>query len=441
MKARKEFLKTTVVIVRILFIVAMVFFVMLSLQSCVDNCETTTTYTYFEPVYQTTAEIRAQFEIQDSRDLVNPGKIYILGDFLFINERGEGIHIIDNSRPSNPMKLKFINIPGNFDMAAKEGFLYADNYIDLLAIDIRDLSNIQLVKRVENVFPLYNNQFGFWVDDGMVITGWEEKQTVEVNQDCDNVSGGIWLFNDMIALREGFDLAVSVVPNSVPNSPIGIGGSMARFAIYTDLLYTIDDYQMTVFNIDNLSDPLPGNVINMGWGIETIFPYKDKLFIGAQNGMHIYDNAIPTEPVYISSFLHVTTCDPVVVNDQYAYVTLRSGNACNGFTNQLDVINIENLNNPYLVKSYSMQNPHGLGLDDQTLFITEGEFGLKVFDATDPNTIDTNLIKQFQDIHGYDVIPNNGVLMMIGDDGLYQYDYRDIDNVELLSVIPVIENL
>jgi len=440
MKSKNEFLKTTAVLIRILFIVAMVFLVILSLQSCVDNCETTTTYTYFEPIYQTTSEIRSQFEIQDPRDLVSPGKIYMLGDFLFINERGEGIHIIDNSVPSNPMKLKFINIPGNFDMAAKGGFLYADNYIDLLAIDIRDLSNIQLVKRVENVFPLYNNQFGFWADDGMVITGWEEKQTVEVNQDCDNNVGPISLFNRGIALELDFAQTALTAP-TVPNSPIGIGGSMARFAIYTDLLYTIDDYQMTVFNIDNLSDPLPGNIIDMGWGIETIFPYKDKLFIGAQNGMHIYDNAIPSEPVYLSSFLHVTTCDPVVVNDQYAYVTLRSGNTCNGFTNQLDVINIENLNNPFLVKSYSMQNPHGLGLDEQTLFITEGEFGLKVFDATDPNTIDVNLIKQFQDIHGYDVIPNNGVLMMIGDDGLYQYDYRDIENIELLSVIPVIENL
>jgi len=277
-------------------------------------------------------------------------------------------------------------------------------------------------------------------EDGLVITGWEEKQTVEINNDCDNSipgSGPFILFDRMIALETNFVQTNNLTSPSVPNSPIGIGGSMARFAIYTDLLYTIDDYQMTVFNIDNLYDPLPGNIINMGWGIETIFPYKDKLFIGAQNGMHIYDNAIPTEPVYISSFLHVTTCDPVVVNDQYAYVTLRSGNACNGFTNQLDVINIENLNNPYLVKSYSMQNPHGLGLDEQTLFITEGEFGLKVFDATDPTTIDTNLIKQFQDIHGYDVIPNNGVLMMIGDNGLYQYDYRDIENIELLSVIPV----
>lgn len=437
MKPRKEHYISSVIIFKALIFVTTVF----SLQSCVDNCQTTTTYTYFEPVYQTTEEVRQQFEIQDPRDLVSPGKIYMLGDFLFINERGEGIHIIDNSIPSKPMKLKFINIPGNFDMAAKGGFLYADNYIDLLAIDIRDLNNILLAKRVENVFPMYNNQFGFWADDGMVITGWEEKQTVAVNQDCDNNAGGIWLFNDMIALRNGFDMAPSAAAQSVPNSPIGIGGSMTRFAIYTDLLYTIDDYQMTVFNIDNLYDPLPGNVIDMGWGIETIFPYKDKLFIGAQNGMHIYDNATPTEPVYISSFLHVTTCDPVVVNDQYAYVTLRSGNACNGFTNQLDVINIENLNNPYLVKSYSMQNPHGLGLDGQTLFITEGEFGLKVFDATDPSTIDANLIKQFQDIHGYDVIPNNGVLMMIGDDGLYQYDYRDIENIELLSVIPVIKDL
>ena len=87
-----------------------------------------------------------------------------------------------------------------------------------------------------------------------------------------------------------------------------------------------------------------------------------------------------------------------------------------------------------------MQNPHGLGLDDQTLFITEGELGLKVFDVTDPNTIDANLIKQFQNINGFDVIPNDGLLMMIGDDGLYQYDYRDIENIELLSVIPVIKN-
>ena len=200
MKPRKEFLKTTAVLVRILFIVAIVFIVMLSLQSCVDNCETTTTYTYFEPVYQTTTDIRSQFEIQDSRDLNSPGKIYMLGDFLFINESGEGIHVIDNSIPSNPIKLKFINIPGNFDMAAKGGFLYADNYIDLLTIDIRDLNNIQLVKRVENVFPLYNNQFGFWADDGMVITSWEEKQTVEVNQDCDNTDGPIMLFDRMIAM-------------------------------------------------------------------------------------------------------------------------------------------------------------------------------------------------------------------------------------------------
>ena len=76
------------------------------MQSCADNCQTTTTYTYFEPIYQTTEEIRQQFEIQDPRDLVSPGKIYMLGDFLFINERGEGIHIIDNRIPSNPMKLK-----------------------------------------------------------------------------------------------------------------------------------------------------------------------------------------------------------------------------------------------------------------------------------------------------------------------------------------------
>ena len=36
-----------------------------------------------------------------------------------------------------------------------------------------------------------------------------------------------------------------------------------------------------------------------------------------------------------------------------------------------------------------------------------------------------------------DVIPINNVLLMIAEDGLYQYDYSDINNLELLSVIPI----
>ena len=50
-----------------------------------------------------------------------------------------------------------------------------------------------------------------------------------------------------------------------------------------------------------------------------------------------------------------------------------------------------------------MQNPHGLGIDESLLFICEGEFGLKTFDAKDPLEIDQNLLAFFEERHAYDV--------------------------------------
>ena len=123
----------------------------------------------------------------------------------------------------------------------------------------------------------------------------------------------------------------------------------------------------------------------------------------------------------------------MVVNDDIAYVTLRSGNACEGFTDQLDVIDIRDLTRPRLIKSYEMDNPHGLGISGSTLFICEGRYGLKVFDAANPRTIDAHRLAHFTDVHAYDVIPLGDVLMMVGDDGLYQYDYADPRRVKQLS--------
>ena len=158
----------------------------------------------------------------------------------------------------------------------------------------------------------------------------------------------------------------------------------------------MNDFQMSIFDILEQADPELSNTLDIEWGIETIFPYEDKLFIGARNGMHIFDNSNPSNPVQVSSFLHVRSCDPVVVQDDTAYVTLRGGfEECNGFTNQLDVIDISDISDPQLIASYPMDFPNGLGIDGSSLFICEGQFGLKVFDATDPLTIGDNLLHKF----------------------------------------------
>lgn len=106
------------------------------------------------PVYLSYNDLRTSSIVKtESSDLINPGKIYFYNGFIFINEELKGVHIIDNTDPENPGNKAFIKIPGNMDIAIKDGILYADSYIDLVAIDISDIENPKEVKRVENVFP------------------------------------------------------------------------------------------------------------------------------------------------------------------------------------------------------------------------------------------------------------------------------------------------
>ena len=58
-----------------------------------------------------------------------------------------------------------------------------------------------------------------------------------------------------------------------------------------------------------------------------------------------------------------------------------------------------------------------------------------MFDASNPERSGDNLIKRFKNIEATDVIPINGIAMVIGDDGIYQYDYSDTENLSLLSTI------
>ena len=100
------------------------------------------------------------------------------------------------------------------------------------------------------------------------------------------------------------------------------------------------NFSMDLMDISELYNPIQVTTLNVGWGLETIFQYKNNLFIGSQTGMYIYDLSDPAVPEQLSVFNHLRSCDPVVVDDDYAYVTLRSGTFCMNGNNQLDVGNI-----------------------------------------------------------------------------------------------------
>ena len=115
-----------------------------------------------------------------------------------------------------------------------------------------------------------------------------------------------------------------------------------------------------------------------------MFQADGYLYLGSTNGMYIYSLSNPSNPVYISEFVHWEGCDPVVVDGDYAYLTLRGGNLCGQEESVLEVIDVSNKSNPQLVESYTLENPYGLGIKEDLLFVCDGTAGLKVFDKSNP---------------------------------------------------------
>ena len=235
----------------------------------------------------------------------------------------------------------------------------------------------------------------------------------------------------LFACEAGSDQSLSASASSESLGGDGQGGSLARFTITGNHLYTVTSSNLTAYDISNPIDPQKKSDIEIGAAIETIFPYENMLFIGSQTGMLIYDNTNPESPRFVSRYDHIMSCDPVVVQGDYAYVTLRDGTDCRFGSNLLDVIDISNPANPVLLNSYFMLNPHGLGVDGDNLFVCEGTHGIKVFDLNDPT--DPQESRFIEDFHTFDVIPNNGVLIITGEDGIFQYRYDQNQNLNLLS--------
>lgn len=397
-----------------------------------DRCTRTEEFTAYQPVYKRLDEMRVPVTFGAAQPLQAPGKIFYYKGYLLINEMNKGIHIIDNIHPESPVNIGFITIPGTLDMAVNNDILYVDNYLDLVGIDISNPTAPVEVNRVNDVFQSFYSfdaQLGYLVE-------YVPTQT-KVTLDCSDNNWGrnIWLSEDMLFIKAGSP-ELGINSGSAVAGNIVTGGSMARFTAVNNFLYTIDGSQIKIFDV-NQASPVLKNKVDVQWGIETLFPMADHLFIGSNSGLLIYDISNPEAPAFNSTFSHATACDPVVVSGTTAYVTLRDGTPCQGFVNQLDVIDVSNINNPSLIKSYTMENPHGLSIVDQTLYLCEGKSGLKTFDIADNKKIDSHLLDHVNGFFGWDVIvlPPGDLVMVVGSDGLYQFDAKDKSNLKQLSVI------
>lgn len=390
-----------------------------------SSCEKKTEFAEYlvaRPLIMTKADFITSVDILPPQPIEESGKIYTYQDMIFINDKYEGIHVIDNSNPASPQKVAYISLAGTVDISIKDDVLYADSIRDLVLFDISDISNIQEISRMENVLQdnviwPFDADIIEWVEydyENELIVGWETTTEIRRVEQTRNF-GGL----DDIAIAENAD-----------SGGTGQGGSLARFKIVGDHLYAVDQTSINLFDISDVSNPVEGQDVFVSFDIETIFNRGDHLFLGGQRGMYIYDITDPAFPAYVSEFQHGTACDPVVVDGDYAYVTLRGGNTCGAVESGLYIVDISTIENPTLAVQYPMDEPHGLGIKDEKLFICDGASGLKVFDKTD--IMDLTTLDVFSDIVTFDVIPQEDRLLLVGDDVLTQFTYTE-SGLNLLS--------
>jgi hypothetical protein len=96
------------------------------------------------------------------------------------------------------------------------------------------------------------------------------------------------------------------------------------------------------------------------------------------------------------------------------------------------VVDVHNITNSKLVKTYKPTKPEELSKDGNLLFVCDN-ISVKVYDAVNPAGL--ILLGQINSNEPYDVIAANNNLIVVTADGLYQYDYSNLKNIRPLSFL------
>jgi hypothetical protein len=136
-----------------------------------------------------------------------------------------------------------------------------------------------------------------------VVSEWLPKAvTQKVSNDCNATPQNFYPGTIYNSDYMGTQNTSSATTTAAPGAP-GTGGSTARFTISNNALYIVDNNNLHVYDISNTTSPQQVSNNNLGWSIETIFPYKKHLFM---------------KVVYISLFALLVSALPFVASAQDA---------------------------------------------------------------------------------------------------------------------------
>ncbi|GGF75292.1 LVIVD repeat-containing protein [Wenyingzhuangia marina] len=240
------------------------------------------------------------------------------------------------------------------------------------------------------------------------------------------------LFILSVIVLVGCDQNSSDTVGSSETPADGQGGSLATFTLKGDYLYTVDNSKLNSFLIsgNHQENPAFVDAVTVGFGIETLSGFGDNLFIGSSSAMYIYNLENPERPKFKSISRHFRACDPVIANQNNAFVTVRSGNRCGGDINQLKIYDIIDVENPILLLDKTLVEPKGMALYDQYIFVADT--AIRVYDISKIESGEISFVKKI-DVFVNDLIIRENHLFAIGDSGVYQYDLENSTGLEITT--------
>ena len=337
----------------------------------------------------------------DLRSLVS---MSLEGSRLLVSDVGVGIHVYDVSDPSAPVEKLVVPLGDNRSTASRGDVVYANDRDAILAIKLGADDSYEIVHTLR----------GYSSPDEPPVWG-----------------------PDVIDSRDnGFGCGCSDEEQPVYAAappPTSTGSSYATFALIDEFLYYVDGFTLVTMDVVDPEAPEEITRQPVGWEIETLFPTATHLFIGGTRGMYIYDRTRPWKPEYVSEVQHFRACDPVVVEGDVAYVTLRGGNRCGETESVLLCIDIADVTKPRVMGRKDVLTPWGLTVDQSMLYVSTGSNGFELFDVTTPAT--PQRVKQWTHGTTRDFIWAGTTLYVMGDNDISIYDATDPAAPVLLSRI------
>lgn len=220
--------------------------------------------------------------------------------------------------------------------------------------------------------------------------------------------------------------------DSVSYEGTGKGGSLTRFTIINNQLFVLDESSVRLYNIADDGSFNLHQELNVGSNLETISYNGEYIFIGSSSAVHFLELGPGDQINFLSSYRHITACDPVVGIEGIAYSTLRSSGCRFNNEEVLDVIDYSDVFNPILIRSYSTFSPLGLAVNNDFLFVCENN-GMTVYDRSNPRQLEKLDFMNIPNDVPIDLIVNGSQIIIRSEQGMYNASVNESGELAYLG--------